>query len=601
MLGFLRRRVLPAAFALATSACGIEAELPPTDPPIESAPEEVDEVGQNLGKPPFGLGVATGGIYVAGVQNLSVAAHRSAFTCEMAQTGSQYVRIEADWEGTDASVYRAMMRDFKARGLKVIVILAGQTGQHCGGDSWRFRQNYVSRLDWLSRNVFNQDSTGDYRPWAWEIGNEPNQVGAESGCANTSVFRIHPDTFAWLMRDVWNWKTQNGRVEKIISGGTLNSYWSAPEEQSFWGTFLRSGAMGGANAGRAPWDYFGVHPYNSFHYNKTCLNNGGGASCFGSVSTNTGWAAHTRDLLRTLATKLDQVNGTTGTRLFVTEFGWQNVGWADGRVASVKTPEQVAYGMNASTDAMQASGVVAGAIWYNYRNNREQFGLRLWDDPYAAAKLPVWRKYRFLASGLTDLVDPETCWKSPPPPPPPPSGEIFTRLVFDGTSTQRSNKAGDWRYGFWKAEVGDAEVMTGLSMSASTGRAHAALARGGSDGWRYPHNSCRVVTFAWGDAGATWDWSSGRFKGECARNEYVAGVAQSTSGQMDSLLCCPGSVAKNSCTPKQFEWGDSREASNSGDWDATYFKGECGTGRYVAGVSRDPSSGRPSTLLCCTP
>jgi len=410
------------------------------------------------------------------------------------------------------------------------------------------------------------------------------------------VFRIHPDTFAWLLRDVWNWKTQNGRVEKIISGGTLNTYWNAVEEQAFWGTFLRSGAMGGANAGRAPWDYFGVHPYNSFHYNKDCINTGGGASCFGSLSS-TGWAPHTRDLLKSLATKLDQVNGVTGTRLFVTEFGWQNVGWADGRVGSVKTPEQVAHGMNASTDAMQASGVVAGAIWYNYRNDLEQFGLRTWDDPYATAKLPVWRKFRYLASGLTDLVDAESCWKAPP------ATESFARAIFDGTSTQRSSKAGDWRYGFWKAEVGDAEVMTGLSVS-STGRAHAALARGGSDGWRYPHNSCRVVTFAWGDSrpsGATWDWSPSRYKGECAQNEYVAGVAQSTSWQMDSLLCCPGSVAKASCTAKQFEWGDSREPSNSGDWDPGYFKGECGTGRYVAGVSRDPSSGRPSTLLCCAP
>ncbi len=177
----------------------------------------------------------------------------------------------------------------------------------------------------------------------------------------------------------------------------------------------------------------------------------------------------------------------------------------------------------------------------------------------------------------------------------------FVSLAFRGDA-RRTSSTGDWAPFYWKSECGSAERVTGLSSDASG--AHATLCRVDGEGWRYPHNSCNVRVFSSGDnRGTTFtgDWAPNFIKGECAPNEFVAGVSQSTSGQLHALLCCPGSVAHNACSTVAFSGGDARESSASGDWDSGYRKGECGPGRYVGGVSRYISGGAPHAILCCSP
>src|SRR5262249_15064492 len=102
------------------------------------------------------------------------------------------------------------------------------------------------------------------------------------------------------------------------------------------------------------------------------------------------------------------------------------------------------------------------------------------------------------------------------------------------------------------------------------------------------------------------DWDPYYYKGECAAGEYVAGISQSTSLQIQSILCCPGQVTHANCAAKVFELQDGMEDHSVGDWDPGYYKGSCGTTngfpRYVAGVSRDTSNtGYPHAILCCSP
>jgi hypothetical protein len=93
------------------------------------------------------------------------------------------------------------------------------------------------------------------------------------------------------------------------------------------------------------------------------------------------------------------------------------------------------------------------------------------------------------------------------------------------------------------------------------------------------------------------DWDIGYYKGECAPNEYVAGVAQSQSGWTASIECCVGNVMHQSCATHLLD-----SSGTDTDWDYGYYKGNCPLGQYVAGVSTDfNSGGSPHVVLCCTP
>ena len=112
------------------------------------------------------------------------------------------------------------------------------------------------------------------------------------------------------------------------------------------------------------------------------------------------------------------------------------------------------------------------------------------------------------------------------------------------------------------------------------------------------------------------DWDPGMAKGECPCNDYVAAVEQDESGRVSEILCCPGtywnpneaSLTHSNCDVQTFYSSDSiaftvpdNQGDTSPDWDPYYYKGQCPSGEYVAGVSTDVSSlGALNALLCCT-
>jgi hypothetical protein len=54
------------------------------------------------------------------------------------------------------------------------------------------------------------------------------------------------------------------------------------------------------------------------------------------------------------------------------------------------------------------------------------------------------------------------------------------------------------------------------------------------------------------------------------------------------------------CDVRVFDTGDNRGAFDAGDWDVNHHKGECRNNEFIAGVSVDPVSYQPHSLLCCT-
>jgi hypothetical protein len=341
------------------------------------------------------LGLVTGGIYTDNPQPLRT--HADRIFCEYSNLGVKWIRIEADWPNTTAATYQLIVQKAHAKGIKVNVLVPAR---YCGADDQPaqidpFIASYVSRVDWLAKNVF----VGTAKADAYEIGNELNIW--EPGCGDgVNRFRVGPNAFAWLLRRVWEWKAANARTELIISGGLLNTYTT----ESFWPAFFGSGAFTNYQGSR-PFNYFGIHPYNPYHVDKTCIATGSTA-CFST------WKSNVTAGLKTVASRLNTATGTTGTKLFATELGFQlPTGTTCSANNCVLNQAQQAAGMQAAGDALVASAVTPYGLWYDYRDDvGERFGLRgQWNGTRYPAKTTSWTKFRTLAGG-TGSTDPEACW-----------------------------------------------------------------------------------------------------------------------------------------------------------------------------------------------
>jgi hypothetical protein len=102
------------------------------------------------------------------------------------------------------------------------------------------------------------------------------------------------------------------------------------------------------------------------------------------------------------------------------------------------------------------------------------------------------------------------------------------------------------------------------------------------------------------------DWDPGFYKGECAVNEVVTGLAQQTNGVLSEVRCsrvaaAPGTTfgGGTNCRARVFSAGNSQEWPGDGtDWAFGYYKGECAQGSAVAGISKFVHGG-VHAILCC--
>jgi hypothetical protein len=195
------------------------------------------------------------------------------------------------------------------------------------------------------------------------------------------------------------------------------------------------------------------------------------------------------------------------------------------------------------------------------------------------------------------------------PPPTTPSPNVEDGLCFACGNAMRDRVTGweDWSVGHYKAACGLTQAATGLSMSPTFGTAELAFAHDLlcrlDDDTRFVRTSCREVVFDAGENRGTTeygDWDANFYKSECAPDEYVAGISQTTNLALYSIRCCQGEVAHNGCLPVVFAEGSNFDGGSMiNDWDEHYYKGECAPGRYIAGVSQKPGTGEPHAILCC--
>ncbi len=173
---------------------------------------------------------------------------------------------------------------------------------------------------------------------------------------------------------------------------------------------------------------------------------------------------------------------------------------------------------------------------------------------------------------------------------------------FASGDCRYNSKSGDWSHGYHKGECGPNDWLVGVSAYTSGVSAHgfrcAAAKYSGTvtrTNVAFPTSDNRRTT-------ATGDWDPGYVKGECGTYEYVAGISigPHDGGKVRSILCASFSnePPNTGCAAVAFGNVDARESTISGDWDWGSFKGECGIGRHMAGLSHD-ASGRPHAMLCC--
>jgi hypothetical protein len=178
----------------------------------------------------------------------------------------------------------------------------------------------------------------------------------------------------------------------------------------------------------------------------------------------------------------------------------------------------------------------------------------------------------------------------------------FTSHNFAGQNSRGYDGDGNWSSGYFKGECEVDRALKGISSDSSR---HPRVLR--CKNHLYPKvtsgvtlsfstaNNRRSTTYG--------NWDSGYYKGECADNEVVVGVSQSTSsGAIKAVRCAPYSQAASppaatSCVARSLGATATKDVT---DWDAGFTKTSCAEGEVIKGVSRETASnGGLHKVLCC--
>jgi hypothetical protein len=163
----------------------------------------------------------------------------------------------------------------------------------------------------------------------------------------------------------------------------------------------------------------------------------------------------------------------------------------------------------------------------------------------------------------------------------------------------------EWDPGNWKADCGANAAMTGLSTSPSGSGAHGIYCTPYSS--HFTGNYVRSLSIAGGNlvSQRMGDWDLGYYKAECGLNEYVSGVSIDPSSKVThSLRCAQGdgltSGGGSACETHPAMGQDDRGYTGSDDWDLGFAKSECSSNKVVYGVSIDTGTQMPHRILCCS-
>lgn len=159
---------------------------------------------------------------------------------------------------------------------------------------------------------------------------------------------------------------------------------------------------------------------------------------------------------------------------------------------------------------------------------------------------------------------------------------------------------------FWEGTCGTSEAAVGLSQSSDRTFTHALLCKNVGAGASGTQTA--VLTFDREHADdhrnyrriSDWEWRSG-WELECGLHEYVSGISQEPSNGsplkfFHGVRCSAGLGSASGCEARLIQ-NDKGKSGDWGDWDYSYFKADCPTGKVMVGLSTDGA--RPVSIFCC--
>ncbi|MDR6319401.1 aryl-phospho-beta-D-glucosidase BglC (GH1 family) [Actinoplanes couchii] len=236
-----------------------------------------------------------------------------------------------------------------------------------------------------------------------------------------------------------------------------------------------------------------------------------------------------------------------------------------------------------ATDADFAYWPVVG--WAE-RRAANGWGLLFWDRSGARSGITDggdWRSgawQNLINTGLRGYVAPDA------------SRSMLSPDNADFVASHRMRAAGDWDNGARKAACPDGQRLIGLSHTGNRGLCT-------NTGVTLSWNTHQVVT---GQQFVSSDWASGYTKFQCPAGAAMIGYAVRGAAVSSALCAAAGVSTTGAARTVWFDRGDSRPAGNpGGEFASGHYKGQCADDEYAAGIAwtgRIFSSKTPDALYC---
>lgn len=535
--------------------------------------------GENAGRMPLGLDRAPIAQIIAGFLELGLNSIRLPFSNELIRdtrpVTNASVAANPGLRGkTPLQVYDVVVRDLTAAGLAVILNNHTTTTRWCcgvdGNERWNKSQSAQTwETDWLfmvnryktNKRVVGADLYNEVRRDVWDdpnwgLGNDHDWYAASQRLGDRILAEANPDLL--IMVEGINWIG-------IPVDGFPHERPTLEPVRRLSHTLIASNKL----------------VYAAHFYDYTGPRHSG--------ATGTGESSDPRYRDLTPAELISELNRQAffvtaeqahfTAPVWISEFGVGGRGetgtkqraWFENFVDHlIRTDADFAYWPLVGWHTNRAGNGWALLHW-DAAGNR--MGLYDGDDWRAAA----WTRL-INASGKTGPVAVGAHWK------------MLSPDHGDFVQSKRMRTVGDWDSGARKAACPDGTRLIGLSHTGNRG-----LCRSGGVSWVGGHEVVKD------ERHVSPDWASGYTKLQCAPGQFLIGYSMRGAAVSSALCAAASATLGTSGRTVWFDRGDNRGTSGGGDFAFGHYKGQCADNEYAAGIAytaRVGSSRTPDALYC---